>query len=427
MNILVIGSGGREHALVWKIKQSPLVKKIYAIPGNVGIAQIAECVPGNVEDLDFLADFATKQKIDLTVVGPELPLVTGIVDQFQSLGLKVFGPSKRAAQLEGSKIFAKAMMQKFGVPTGAFETFTEGEKAKAYAIESEYPLVIKADGLAAGKGVVIVQSAEEAVSVLNDFFNKKIFGDAGTKVVIEEYLEGPEVSILALTDGKIVIPLASSQDHKRVNDGDLGPNTGGMGAYSPYPLLLDADIKALVKQTVEPIVYGMGENGIPFRGILYAGLMLTEHGPKVLEYNVRLGDPETEAVLPRMKSDIVPLLLACAEGNLKTDRCEWHENAAMTVVLASGGYPGTFEKGIEIFGLQEAENSGAVVFHAGTSKNTSGKIVTAGGRVLAVTASGETLLDAREKVYAAVSKISFRGMHYRRDIGYQILGVPSNR
>lgn len=425
MNILVIGSGGREHALVWKIKQSPLAKKIFCIPGNPGIAELAECVPGNVEDLDFLLDFAVKNKIDLTVVGPELPLVKGIVDKFESRGLKIFGPNQKAAQLEGSKIFAKAIMTKYSVPTAQFEIFTNEEKAKTYVVEADYPLVIKADGLAAGKGVAIVNSAEEAVSILNDYFHKKIFGDAGTRVVIEEFLTGPEVSILALTDGETVIPFASAQDHKRVNDGDQGPNTGGMGAYSPYPLLLDSDIHGLVERTVKPIVQGMKREGIVYRGILYAGLMLTDRGPYVLEYNVRFGDPETEAVLPRMKSDIVPLLLASSGGGLKNMNCEWSSQASMTVVLTSGGYPGSFEKGFEITGIKEAEKNGALVFHAGTSRDNAGKWVNTGGRVLAVTALGETLLDARENVYTACSKISFKKMHYRSDIGYQVLGAIS--
>lgn len=425
MNILVIGSGGREHALIWKIAQSPLVRKIYAIPGNPGIADLAECVPGRVDDLEFLADFAAKQKIDLTVVGPELPLVAGIVDLFQSRGLKIFGPTRQAAELEGSKIFAKTMMQKFGIPTAAYQTFMDREKAKEYVINQDYPLVIKADGLCAGKGVVIVRSAEEAVAILEDFFGKKVFGEAGTRVVIEEYLEGPEVSILALTDGKTVIPLSSAQDHKRVGDDDQGPNTGGMGAYSPYPLLLDPDVEDLVSASVTPLVEGLSREGIVYRGILYAGLMLTEYGPKVLEYNVRFGDPEAEAVLPRMKSDLVPLLFACADGKLGEVPCQWHSNASMTVVLASGGYPGTFEKNFQIHGIEKAEAAGAWVFQAGTSRNEAGHLVTAGGRVLAVTALGETLLDAREKVYSAVSEIHFEKMHFRRDIGWQVLGVLS--
>ncbi len=423
MNILVIGSGGREHALIWKIKQSPLVKKIYCIPGNAGIAQLAECVPGNAEDINALADFASKEKIDITVVGPELPLVKGIVDEFNSRGLKIFGPERKGATLEGSKIFAKNMMRKYGVPTASYEIFTDEEKAKIYVVEADYPLVIKADGLAAGKGVAIVESAEEAVHVLDDYFRKKIFGEAGLRVVIEEFLEGPEVSILALTDGETVIPLSSAQDHKRVNDRDKGPNTGGMGAYSPYPLLLDQDIRELTEKTISPIVHGMKKEGVTFRGILYGGLMLTDRGPKVLEYNVRFGDPETEAVLPRLKSDLVPLLLASADGKLKGVPCEFHENASMTVVLVSGGYPGNYEKNFEIKGIGEAEKTGAVVFHAGTAKDVSGKLVTAGGRVLAVTAMGETLLDAKRNVYEAVSKISFGKMHYRKDIGFQVLGA----
>ncbi|MBI4397976.1 MAG: phosphoribosylamine--glycine ligase [Candidatus Omnitrophica bacterium] len=432
MNILIIGSGAREHALAWKIKQSPLVKKIFCIPGNPGIAglthcapgsTIVECVEGSVENIRALADFAAKQKIDLTVAGPELPLVRGIADEFAARGLKIFGPSRAAARLEGSKIFAKEMMKKYGVPTAGYETFENGDRAKKYVVEAEYPLVIKADGLAAGKGVAIVQTAKEAIAVVDDYFQKKIFGEAGTRVVIEEFLEGPEISVLALTDGETVIPLASAQDHKRAFDGDTGPNTGGMGAYSPYPLLFDKDIQELTQSTITPIISGMKKEGCLFRGILYGGLMLTERGPKVLEYNVRFGDPETEAVLVRLTSDLVPLLLASVEGTLKHQECRWLAKTSMTVVLASLGYPGAFEKDFEITGIDEAEERGARVFHAGTARNASGSLVTNGGRVLAVTALGETLLDARENVYEAVSRISFSGVQYRRDIGHQILGA----
>ncbi len=425
MNVLVIGSGGREHALVWKLNQSSKVKQIYAIPGNAGMQGLAECVPGDIHDFDFLLSFAKEKNIELTVVGPEAPLVDGIVDAFNEQGFAVFGPSKAGAQLEGSKIFSKEVMKKYHVPTADFEVFTDLDKAKAYVVNADYPLVIKADGLCAGKGVFVLSSAEESVKVLDEIFKNKIFGDAGQKVLIEECLTGPEISILGLTDGERVIPLASSQDHKRALDGDLGPNTGGMGAYSPYPFVLEKDIQSLVEKTMKPVVQGLKEEGIPFKGLLYGGLMLTEQGPKVLEFNVRFGDPEAQSVLFRLKNDLLDVLMASAKGDLSKTQLEWDHRASMTVVLAAGGYPGEYKKGIPISGLKEADNENVTVFHAGTAMNDAGEVVTSGGRVLGVTALGETLLDARENAYEAIKAISFEGMQFRTDIGYQILKTVS--
>jgi len=421
MNILVIGSGGREHALCWKLKQSSKVEKIYCVPGNAGIAQVAECVPGNIHDFSFLVSLAKEKQIGFTVVGPEAPLVDGVVDAFEKEGLKVFGPNKKAAQLEGSKIFSKEIMQQAGVPTADYKIFDDLDEAKTHVINADYPLVIKADGLCAGKGVFIISSAEEAIKTLDDIFVKRIFGDSGNKVLIENCITGPEISILGLTDGERVISLASSQDHKRAFDGDKGPNTGGMGAYSPFPLVLEKDLLGLVEQTMTPIIQALKKQGIVYKGLLYGGLMLTEQGPQVLEFNVRFGDPEVQAVMMRLKNDLLDLLIASSEGDLSQVKMDWDQRASMSVVLASGGYPGSYEKGKKIEGFEEAEKDGAVVFHAGTTLNDSGEVVTSGGRVLAVTALGETLLDARDNAYKAVSDISFEGMHFRNDIGHQIL------
>lgn len=418
MNILVIGSGGREHTLVWKISQSPLVKKIYCAPGNGGIAGLAECVDIPVSDLDALKAFAKEKKIDLTVVGPEAPLVDGIVDVFQKDGLKVFGPSKDAARLEGSKIFSKMTMAKYGVPTARFEVFDDSAKAKEYVLAKEPPYVIKADGLAAGKGVIIAQTAEEAVKAVAEMLEEKKFGDAGREILIEDCLEGAELSVLAFTDGDTIIPLASSQDHKRAFDDDEGPNTGGMGAYSPCPLVSQEDLGAIVDVSIRPIIEGMNEEGTPYRGLIYAGLMITKEGPMVLEYNVRFGDPETQAVLPRLKEDIVPIFKSIADGRLKTDTLSWDHRACVSIVLASGGYPGSYEKGKKISGLDNEMD--AVVFHAGT-KLEGEDIVTSGGRVLAVSALGDDIKEAQDKAYTAIKKIDFEGAFYRSDIGNKAL------
>jgi phosphoribosylamine--glycine ligase len=422
MKILVIGSGGREHALVWKISQSPLVKGIYAAPGNAGIESLAECISITADQIEKLCDFALERKIDLTVVGPESPLVAGIVDSFQSAGLKIFGPSKEAAQLEGSKAFAKNLMAEVGVPTAAFQVFDNVNEAKRFIIDREPPFVIKADGLAAGKGVLIAHSCEEGVQVVNQMIQNRLFGDSGKLVVIEEFFKGDELSVLLFTDGERILPLASSQDHKRAYDNDQGPNTGGMGAYSPCPLVSDRELSDIIDKTARPIIEELRKRGAPYRGLLYVGLMLTETGPKVLEYNVRFGDPEAQAVLPRLKTDIVPIMLEIASGKLKTDELEWDPRACLTVVMASRGYPGTYQSGFEVKGLdQTASWENAILFHAGTVREPLSPVTTSAGRVLAVSALGETLKEARDSAYQAIEKISFEGAFYRKDIGKRIL------
>ena len=416
MKVLVIGSGGREHALVWKISQSPLVEKIYCAPGNAGIGQMAECVAIKAEDLDGLLDFALQNEIGLTVVGPEVPLTMGIVDKFQEKGLKIFGPSGKAAEIEGSKTFAKDLMAKYNIPTAKYGAFTDAEKAKAFLAEVGLPCVVKADGLAAGKGVLICETKEEAETAVDDILVDNKFGNAGSRVVVEEFLTGQEVSMLAFSDGKTIVPMVSSQDHKRIWDGDKGLNTGGMGAYSPAPIYT-ADIhEIVVPQVLKATISAMEQEGRTFAGILYAGLMLTEDGPKVLEFNARFGDPETQAVLPRLKSDLVEIILAIIDGRLAEMNIEWHEEAAVCVVMASGGYPETSDKGRVISGLEAAAEAGAIVFHAGT-KETDGNIVTNGGRVLGISALGKDIAEAIANAYKGVEKITFENMQYRTDIG----------
>ncbi len=422
MKVLIVGSGGREHALAWKIAQSPLLKKLYAAPGNAGISGLAECVAIAADNIDGLLEFALREKIDLTVVGPEVPLVAGITDRFQEKGLRVFGPSQSTALIEGSKAFSKDLMTKYGVPTADYEVFTSVNEAKHYAIEAEMPVVIKADGLAAGKGVVICDSSEQAVATLTQMMEEKIFGAAGSKVIIEKKLEGEELSILVLTDGIKIIPLASARDHKRVYDHDRGPNTGGMGAFSPSMKIPDSEIGGIIDIAVTPIIRGLAQDGMPYRGVLYAGIMMTKDGPFVLEYNCRFGDPETEVILPRLKSDLLPVMMQIAKGCLETETLEWHPKACITVVMASGGYPGAYEKGVPIHGLESLlDERDVVVFHAGTALNAEKQIVTAGGRVLAVTAVGDTLKAAHDSVYQAVSKIHFSGGFCRRDIGHKAI------
>lgn len=422
MRILVIGSGGREHALAWKIAQSRLVDKIFCAPGNGGIGKIAECIDIKAEDVFGLLEFARKEKIDLTVVGPEVALSLGVVDEFKKAGLKIFGPNKRAAQLEASKVFSKELMAKYKIPTAAFKVFDQPDKAKKYIEENNAPCVIKADGLAAGKGVVVAKTVDEAKNAVTLMMQDKAFGDAGNKVIIEECLVGQEASILAITDSREVLVLASAQDHKRVFDHDQGLNTGGMGAYSPAPVVT-ADIQ---KEVMEKIIYraldGLAKEGIDYRGILYAGIMLTKEGPKTLEFNVRFGDPETEVILPRLKSDLVEVMLAVSEGKLsKIKTLAWDKRACVCVVCASGGYPGNYAKDKEISGLEAAEKlEDTIVFHAGTKK-TGNKFLTSGGRVLGVTGLGATIKDAINKTYQAVEKIKFEGMHYRKDIGGKAL------
>ncbi|MBF0229457.1 MAG: phosphoribosylamine--glycine ligase [Desulfamplus sp.] len=417
MNILVVGNGGREHALIWKISKSEFVKKIYCASGNAGIANLAQNVPISSDDIEALATFAIENSIDLTVVGPEAPLAAGIVDLFESKGLKAFGPSKKAAQLEASKTFSKNIMEKYNIPTARGKSFTEIDKAKSYVKQIGSPLVVKADGLAAGKGVFVCQTEDEAIKALDEIMSDKIFGDAGSLVVVEECLLGEEASFIALTDGKTVLPLPTSQDHKRVFDNDQGPNTGGMGAYSPAPVLDFMLRRKAMNEVMIPAVKAMAAEGIPFKGVLYAGLMIHKDEIKVLEFNVRLGDPETQPILMRLKSDLVPLMEACVDGTLHKLKTEIDPRSTMCVVMAAGGYPGSYKKGAIIKGLDKAAAlSDIVVFHAGTSFNN-GEVITNGGRVLGVTALGEGIKDAMDKVYDACDKISWEGSFYRNDIG----------
>jgi len=421
MKVLVVGSGGREHSLVWKISQSPLVKKIYCAPGNAGISSLAELVDIKAEHIFALLEFAKKKKIDLTVIGPEAPLVDGIVDAFEKEGMMVFGPRGSAAILEGSKVFSKDFMQRHGIPTASAEIFDNEKKALQHIENSKSALVIKADGLAAGKGVIVCSSKVDAKVAIDRIMAKKEFGEAGATVVIEECLVGEEASILAFTDGETIVPMASSQDHKRAFDDDKGPNTGGMGAYSPAPVVTDELFRQIDKTILKPTIAGMKKDGCLYKGVLYVGVMVTEDGPKVLEYNARFGDPETQAILPRMKSDLVEIMMAVVEGKLADVNIEWDGRSAVCVVMASGGYPGSYEKGKEIKGLKEAgELSDVVVFHAGTKK-LNGKIVTSGGRVLGVTALGSDIKGAIDNAYKAVGLIDFDKAHYREDIGKKAL------
>lgn len=419
MKVLVVGSGGREHALCWKIAQRPDTE-VYVAPGNIGMVDVATLVNIKVDDIAGLVDFAKAEEIDLTVVGPELPLTLGIVDAFQEAGLACFGPNKAAAKLEGSKAFSKELMKKYGIPTAAFDTFTDVDKAKAFVDEIGVPCVVKADGLAAGKGVIICMTREEADKAIEDMLTDHAFGDASATIVIEEYMVGPEVSVLAFADGKSVLPMVSAQDHKRIFDGDKGPNTGGMGAYSPAPVYTEALSAEVNKTIIEPTIAAMAAEGTPFTGILYTGLMLTEKGPRVLEYNVRFGDPETQPIMVRMKSDIVALFQACVDGKLDEAALEWHDEAAVCVIMASGGYPASSEKGVPIHGLDDIAAEEAIVFHSGTAEKD-GEIVTNGGRVLGVTAKDATIKGAIDKAYAAVEKINFDHMQFRRDIGARAL------
>ena len=420
MKILVIGGGGREHTLVWKIAQSPLVENIYSAPGNAGISQLAECVPIKDTEINGLLKFVDKNQIDLTVVGPEVPLAMGIVDEFQSQGLNIFGPSKRAAEIESSKIFAKYLMEKYDIPSAAYKKFDKFENAKKYLDSAKIPIVIKADGLAAGKGAIVCFTREEADESLQKMMVDGIFGEAGKKIIIEEYLRGQEASVLAFTDGENILPLAPAQDHKPIFDGDKGPNTGGMGAYAPAGLVDDEMLKSIQRKILEPAIKGMALEDRPYRGVLYAGLMITRQGPKVIEFNCRFGDPETQAILPLLNSDIVPILQACSNGKIKIMTLETNNKFAVCVIMASGGYPGKYEKGKEIIGLEREFGDDVIIFHAGT-KYTNEKIVTNGGRVLGVTTRGDDIGEAINRAYRAVGKITFDGAYYRKDIGYKAL------
>lgn len=433
MKVLVIGSGGREHALVWKISQSPLADKIFCAPGNAGIAQIATCVDIRAEAVAELLAFAKKERIDLTVVGPEAALACGIVDEFRKNNLAIFGPDASASRLESSKVFAKQLMAKYGIPTAAFKVFNHETDALKYLATVQFPCVIKADGLAAGKGVVIAQSKKEATDALTAMMHTRVFGDAGATVVIEDCLAGEEASFLAVVDSGYALPLASSQDHKRVFDGDRGPNTGGMGAYSPAPVVTKALEEQIRETIIEKTIFALRQEHIEYRGILYAGIMITKSGPMVLEFNVRFGDPETQAILPRLKTDLLELMFKTSQGTLSTiQQLSWDTRACVCVVCASQGYPGPYAKNKPITGLNDcARVKDIAVFHAGTrfeaiagaqAVDKKMRIVTNGGRVLGVTGLGDSIQEAIEKAYRAVGMITFEGMHYRRDIGSRALG-----
>ncbi len=420
MRILIIGGGGREHALAWKLAASPRVTEIIAVPGNPGMASLARCVNMKTDDLEALADFAVAEGVDLTVVGPEAPLVAGLTDVFAARGLKVFGPSAAAAQLEGSKAFAKDIMARYGIPTAAYFTTTSSAAAKQYIREQGAPIVVKADGLAAGKGVVVAMTEAEALAAVDMMMEDKAFGDAGSVLVLEEMMVGEEASLLAFCDGKTVKAMVAAQDHKRVFDGDQGPNTGGMGTYAPAPVMTPALVETAVKTVLEPMMAAMAAEGTPYQGCLYAGLMITDVGPRVVEFNARFGDPETQVVLPLLKSDLAEILLACAEGRLDEMNIEWSDGAAVCVVLASGGYPGDYKTGLPITGTEVAEASGAMVFHAGTQL-VEGQLATAGGRVLGVVACGADIASAQKATYEAVEHIHFPEAHYRRDIAWRAI------
>jgi phosphoribosylamine--glycine ligase len=415
LRILIIGSGAREHALAWKIKQSPKVTELYAAPGNAGTASIARNLDIRPNDIESLAGTAKDIGIDLTVVGPEAPLAAGIVDRFEQLGLPIFGPTKAATQIESSKVFSRNLMQKYGIPCPKGVTFSSYPEAKRYVESQPVPMVVKADGLAAGKGVTVASSKEEALKALADIMEAKIFGPAGDQVIIEEHLIGKEVSLLAFTDGNTVIPMVPACDYKRVFDDDRGPNTGGMGSYSP-PGFFDAELTGKVTKTILlPAVKAMAQEGMPYKGVLYAGLMIAEDKPKVLEFNARFGDPETQAILPRLRTDLVDILLAVVDNKLSKAVVQWHNNACVGVVIASGGYPGNYKTGFKITGLEKLADD-IVVFHAGTRLGEDSQVYTDGGRVLTVTAAGKSMAEARARVYDNLPRINFDGCHYRRDI-----------
>jgi len=421
MRILVIGGGGREHALLWKLRQSPRRPELFCAPGNAGTAELAENVDIPASRIEALRDFARDQRIDLTIVGPEQPLVMGVVDTFTADGLRIFGPARDAARLEGSKAFSKALLERAGVPTARHLTCENREDALRAIDAMGAPVVVKADGLAAGKGVVVCGSVGEARRAVDQMMAERVFGDAGSRVVVEEFLTGEEVSYMALTDGRTVVPLASSQDHKRVGDGDSGPNTGGMGAYSPAPIVTPALESTILHDILSPVIEGLAAEGVPYRGLLYAGLMIEDGRPKVLEFNVRFGDPECQVLMMRLRTDLVDLVEAVLDGKLADCAPEWDPRPSVGVVLAAGGYPADPVTGTVIEGLDDAARwSGGVVFHAGTARRE-GRVVTSGGRVLTVAALGDDMNDAVKRAYEGVGRISFAGMHYRRDIGSRAL------
>lgn len=422
MKVLIVGSGGREHAIAWKVAQSPRVEKIYCAPGNGGIAQVAECVPIGAMEFDRLVDFARNKEIDLTVIGMDDPLVGGVVDAFEAAGLRVFGPRKNAAILEGSKAFSKDLMKKYGIPTAAYETFTDPDKALAYLETARFPIVLKADGLALGKGVLICENLEEARNGVRELMTDRKFGSAGDAIVIEEFMTGREVSVLSFVDGNVVKIMSSAQDHKRARDGDQGPNTGGMGNFSPSPFYTE-EVDAFCKKYIyQPTVDAMKAEGRPFTGVIFFGLMLTEDGPKVLEYNARFGDPEAQVVLPRLNNDIIDVFEACIDGRLDQVELEFdNDRATVCVILASDGYPVAYEKGFVIEGLEAFQGrEDYYVFHSGTKLTETGQMVTNGGRVLGVTATGKDLKEARAKAYEAAEWVKFGNKYMRRDIGKAI-------
>jgi phosphoribosylamine--glycine ligase len=418
MNIMVIGGGGREHAICWKLSQSDTVKDLYCVPGNGGTGSIAVNTDINVREHSEVVAFCREKNIDLVVVGPEAPLAVGIADSLVSEGIAVFGPTYSGARLESSKIMAKELMGHYDIPTASFRIFDDFHKAEEYIRKQGAPLVVKAYGLAAGKGVIIAEDKEDAVRAAREMLVDRKFGAAGSKIIVEEFLSGEEASIIVLTDGKTIIPLATSQDHKRALDGDRGPNTGGMGAYSPAPVITEDLQREIMDAIIRPTVDALNRQGITYRGVLYAGIMVTDDGPRVLEYNVRFGDPEAQVILPRMKTDAAELFMAAARGKLEGMTVEWDDREHVCVVMASEGYPGDYPRGREITGIAEAEKEGAVVFHAGT-KVEEGRLLTSGGRVLGVVGSGDDIKDALEKTYRAVNRIDFKGKQFRHDIGYR--------
>lgn len=421
MNVLLVGSGGREHAMAWAVTKSPLLKKLFAAPGNAGIAELATCLPIEADDVNGIVKAAQEHKIDFVIVGPEVPLVKGLVDALEKQGIPAFGPKADAAQLEGSKGFMKDLCARAGVPTAAYARFTDMGKALSYARAVGAPIVIKADGLAAGKGVTVAMTLPEAENAIHEAMESKVFGAAGAEVVIEEYMDGEEASFFALVDGKTAIPFADAQDHKRVFDGDKGPNTGGMGAYSPAPIMTAAITSEVMRDIVLPTAEALAAKGMPFRGVMFAGLMLTRSGPRLIEFNARFGDPETQAMLPRLKSDFLDVLYKTATGRLKDVKLEWHDTSALCVVMAANGYPGVYKKKTPIKGLENANAvAGAVVFHAGTA-NENGQVLATGGRVLGVTGYDTSVAAAQKNAYAAVDRIDWPDGFCRRDIGWRAI------